>query len=61
MLLKYQSLTCLVLVSFFNVFGMKSGRELMKLADKTKLESIACIEHDEDTAQQKWDDLEELH
>lgn len=33
----------------------------MKLADKTKLESIVCIEHDEDTVQQKWDDLEELH
>lgn len=53
MLFKYQSLTRLVLVSFFNVFGMKNRRELMKLADKTKLESITCIEHDEDTAQQK--------
>lgn len=52
-LFKYQSLTRLVLVSFFNVFGMKNRRELMKLADKTKLESITCIEHDEDTAQQK--------
>lgn len=33
----------------------------MKLADKTKLESIIPIEHEEDTVQQKLDDLEELH
>lgn len=44
--------TYLVLISFFNVFGTKGRSKLMKLADKTKVESIILIEHDEDIEQQ---------